>query len=108
MKEHPLKAALILMAIPILFGFPLWETPIKNLINLLVHPSISNLFGFVFEWHFMLLIVIYLLFAVLFYSGKVRELTDKYEESKKKYQENLELMKGENTRIIEINKPKNN
>jgi hypothetical protein len=56
----------------------------------------------------MFLLVIYLVFALVFYSGKVRELSERHEELKKKYQENLELMQGENKRIIDIHKPKNN
>ena len=96
------------MGIPLLFGFPIWQKPITNLINLLFHPSISNLMEFVFEWHFMLLLVIYLIFALVFYSGKVRELSERCEESKKQYQENLELIQNENKRIIDIHKPTNN
>jgi len=108
MKEHPLKTALILMGLPLLFMLPLWVKPITNLFNLICHPSIAGLFGLIFEWHFLLLVVFYLSFALLFYSGALRELRDRYDESKKKYQENLDILQNENNRIIETNKPKNN
>jgi hypothetical protein len=108
MKESPFKTALILMAIPLIFGFPLWEMPIKNLINLVRHPSIDGIFNFIFEWHFMFLIVIYLCFVLIFYIGKLREQEEICQKLAKQNQEQLDFMNRKQAEVIEGQQPKNN
>jgi hypothetical protein len=92
--DSPYKKAFYLMGIPLLFFFPLWETPFHDFVTLIFEPSGEHLMHFMTSKPFLVLVIIYFVLACMFYA----ELHEKVVE---RYKERIEILKKECERLTQ-------
>ena len=103
-ENNPYREAFILMAIPMIFYFGLWNGAIRAFFHLILEPSWHHWYGFLSNRSFLVLIILYFVFVCVLYGKRLGELRNESKASRRLYEETFEEAK-ELRRVAEAGQP---